>query len=82
MATTLDPNDRAIVNYDEPPIKPPPILAVGPLAWMRENLFKSTFDTIVTIISVIVLVSAVTGVLGWVIGGRTGSSSPPTCACS
>ena len=24
MATTFDPDDRAVVNYDEPPIKPPP----------------------------------------------------------
>ncbi len=55
MATTFDPNDRAVVNYDEPPVKPPPILAVGPLAWMRENLFKSTFDTILTIVSAVVL---------------------------
>ncbi len=69
MATTMDPNDRAVVNYDEPPVKPPPILAVGPLAWMRENLFKSTFDTIVTIVSAIAIVSAVIGLLEWVISG-------------
>ncbi len=69
MATTMDPNDRAVVNYDEPPVKPPPILAVGPLAWMRENLFKSAFDTIVTIVSAIVIVSAVIGLMEWVIGG-------------
>ncbi len=68
MATTLDPNDRAIVNYDEPPVKPPPMLAVGPLAWVRENLFKSTFDTVLTIVSAVVLVSAVIGLLQWSIG--------------
>ncbi|MFN8450615.1 MAG: amino acid ABC transporter permease [Anaerolineae bacterium] len=68
MATTFDPDDRAIVNYDEPPIKPPPVLSVGPVAWIRTNLFKSTFDTIVTIISFIVLVSTVSAVLQWAIG--------------
>ncbi len=68
MATTLDPRDRAIVNYDEPPIKPPPVMAVGPLAWMRDNLFHSTFDTILTIISVILLGGVIIGVLQWAIG--------------
>lgn len=68
MATTLDPREPAIVNYDEPPIKPPPLLSVGPLAWIRTNLFKTTFDTILTIISGIILVTVVSAVLQWAIG--------------
>src|SRR4051794_40120882 len=65
MATTFD--DHAVVNYDEPPIKPPPILAVGPLAWMRANLFRSTFDTVVTVVSAVVLVAVVAGLLQWIV---------------
>ena len=67
MATTLDPNDRAVINYDEPPIKPPPVLTVGPLAWMRANLFKSTFDTILTIVAGVVLTATVFGLLQWAV---------------
>ena len=66
MATTFD--DHAVVNYDEPPIKPPPMLVVGPLAWARQNLFRSTFDTVVTFVSAFVLVTVTVGLLQWVIG--------------
>ncbi len=67
MATTLDPRDRAVVNYEEPPIKPPPVLAVGPLAWMRENLFKSTFDTILTFVSLLALIGLIVSLFQWAI---------------
>lgn len=67
MATILDPNDRAIVNYDEPPIKPPPVMTVGLLAWMRTNLFKSTFDTILTIVAGVVLAATTFGLLQWAV---------------
>ena len=60
MATTLDPRDITTVAYDEPPIKPPPRLAVGPLAWVRDNLFSSIFNSILTIISGALLISLIT----------------------
>ncbi len=65
MATTLDPRDRAVVNYDEPPIKPPPVMTVGALAWVRANLFKSTFDTILTLVSFVLLAAVTVGILQW-----------------
>jgi His/Glu/Gln/Arg/opine family amino acid ABC transporter permease subunit len=69
MATLSDPRAaQPVVVYDEPPIKPPPVLAVGPLAWMRENLFRSTFDTILTIVAGALLIATTAGVIGWAIG--------------
>ncbi len=68
MATAFDPRDNAIVNYDEPPIKPPPVLSVGPLAWMRENLFKSTFDTVLTLVSAVVIVGGLISMFNWAVG--------------
>ncbi len=56
------------VNYDEPATKPPPLLEVGPLAWVRHNLFSSTFDTILTIAFGFIAVSIIIGLLGWSIG--------------
>jgi His/Glu/Gln/Arg/opine family amino acid ABC transporter permease subunit len=47
--------------------KPPPLLAVGPIAWIRDNLFSSIFDTIVTIVSVGLAGTIVTGVISWVV---------------
>jgi His/Glu/Gln/Arg/opine family amino acid ABC transporter permease subunit len=80
MATTRDldtvfpdvpgglPAASAVVHYDEPPVKPPPLLAVGPLAWMRENLFRSPFDAALTLVSIAILVSLIVGIIGWAIG--------------
>lgn len=65
MATTRDPRPNLL--YDEPPVKPPPLLVAGPLHWMRENLFKSTFDTILTIVAGIGLLALIAGFLGWAI---------------
>lgn len=67
MATTRDPRSIPNTLYDEPPVKPPPILATGLLAWMRQNLFKSTFDTILTIVAAIGLVALIGGFLTWAI---------------
>lgn len=73
MTTITDPHtgglssDLPLVTSGEPPFKPPPVLAVGPLAWMRKNLFRSWFDTILTLVSTLVIVSVITGILNWVI---------------
>lgn len=68
MATLSDPRStQPTIVYDEPPVKPPPVIAVGPVAWLRENLFSSAFDTILTLITGVVLVLLVVGVFGWAI---------------
>ena len=68
MATLSDPHGaEKRVYYDEPATKPPPLLAVGPLAWIRNNLFKSTFDTILTLAFGALSISIVSGIVGWAI---------------
>lgn len=71
MATLQEPRNipvaQPVVNYDEPPVKPPPLLAVGPLAWARKNLFSSALDTILTLAGVIIIISVITGFLTWAI---------------
>jgi len=66
MATISDPSNR--VNTDEPQLRPPPRLAVGPLAWIRTNLFRSWFDAALTVISVAVIVGLITSLIQWIIG--------------
>ncbi len=56
-----------VIYYDEPARKSPPILVSGPVAWVRKNLFSSVFDTILTIISSFIFVSAIVGSIRWVI---------------
>jgi His/Glu/Gln/Arg/opine family amino acid ABC transporter permease subunit len=74
MTTLSDPHSdqvssrgRSVVNRADPPIKPPPLLVVGPLAWVRNNLFRTPFDTILTLISIGLIVSLVTGILTWAV---------------
>lgn len=69
MTTLSDPRAaQPTVVYDEPPVKPPPALAVGPLAWIRENLFRSVSDTVLTLGAGLILIATIVGVIGWAIG--------------
>ena len=69
--TTLQERREGInqANYEELVVKPPPLLAVGPLAWMRKNLFGSTLDTFLTIIGAIISIGAIVSLVMWAISG-------------
>jgi His/Glu/Gln/Arg/opine family amino acid ABC transporter permease subunit len=56
-----------IVNLDLLPIKPPPLLAVGPLAWIRKNLFSSWLDSLLTVIAIVMISGAAASFLFWAI---------------
>lgn len=47
------------------PPEPPPPATTGAMGWMRENLFSSVTDTIMTVISIIIIVWAVDNILAW-----------------
>lgn len=51
--------------YSPPADRPPPVLAVGALAWFRANLFRSTFDSILTLVAAFISVSVIVGILQW-----------------
>lgn len=68
MASISDPRSQPVVNLDEPIIKPPPLLAVGPLAWARKNLFSSWLDTAVTAIASVLVASVLVSFVQWVVG--------------
>ena len=70
MTTLSDPRDLAQshVNYEEPPVKPPPLLLVGPLAWVRNNLVSSPLDAILTVVGAIVIVGVITSFVSWAVG--------------
>ncbi len=72
MSTSTDPRPLKIfapvVNYDDPPIKPPPLLAVGALGWARRNLFNSWFDTLLTLLGVTLIVGVIVSFAAWITG--------------
>lgn len=47
------------------PYEPPPPLTVGPLGWIRENLFGSWFNAILTVVTTVVIVGALRSTLRW-----------------
>jgi His/Glu/Gln/Arg/opine family amino acid ABC transporter permease subunit len=66
--TTMQDRRATVVNqayYDEPAVKPPPMLVTGPLAWIRKNLFGSRLDTLLTILGTLLIVGATTSFVDW-----------------
>jgi len=47
------------------PNMPPPNMAVGPVAWMRTNLFSSWFNTLLTLAAVYLIYLVVPPLLSW-----------------
>jgi His/Glu/Gln/Arg/opine family amino acid ABC transporter permease subunit len=66
--TTLSEDARNTVNYEEPATKPPPLLAVGPLAWARRNLFGTWLDAVLTIVFTVATVAIVSSFVSWAVG--------------
>ncbi|MGP1396639.1 MAG: amino acid ABC transporter permease [Inquilinaceae bacterium] len=47
--------------------RPPPGLSIGPLAWLRANLFNSWFNAILTLLILWLLITMVPPILDWVL---------------
>ena len=59
---------KTIIKYDDEPTKPPPKLEVGLAGWMRQNLFSSPADIVITILGSLLVLTLVGGFLDWSIG--------------
>ncbi|MEM9265418.1 MAG: amino acid ABC transporter permease [Cyanobacteria bacterium P01_F01_bin.13] len=58
--TTTSPNSPLVVESS-----PPPIAQSGPMAWLRKHLFNTWYNTLLTVILVAVMLSAVWGIFNW-----------------
>jgi len=58
-------HDKAFVRDAIVPERAPPVTESGVWKWMRENLFSSWFNAIVTALSIYVIYSVVTGFAPW-----------------
>lgn len=61
-----DPS-QSVINYQEEPAQPPPKLEVGIAGWMRQNLFSSPADIVVTVVVTLLLLALVLGFFDWAI---------------
>lgn len=69
----------SFVRKEMLPEQAPPATAAGPLRWMRENLFSSIPNAIMTIISVYVIYWVLSHVMGWLFLGVWNASSLNDC---
>lgn len=61
------------------PPSPPPERAGGPLLWIRENLFSSWLNTVLTLIALYVTWSVLSTVIPWAVNGIWDATSLTTC---
>ncbi|MDQ7027461.1 MAG: amino acid ABC transporter permease [Anaerolineae bacterium] len=64
---TPNDNDMTYVSSLEPEAKPPPALEAGVLKWIRENLFNSVGNAILTVLGALLVFYTVVNVSGWTI---------------
>lgn len=62
----VDVTTTVIYHEDEPAL-PPPKLEVGLLAWLRQNLFGSPADIVITILASLLIAFTVIGFFDWAI---------------
>lgn len=56
------------VFYDAPAARPAPTVQTGVFAWIRDNLFRSWSDVVLTLLSIFIIYYTVTGFFNWTIG--------------
>jgi general L-amino acid transport system permease protein len=61
------------------PPAPPPVGERGILKWLRENLFSSWLNSILTVIAIYFLVDVLSGILPWLFSGNWGAASLRQC---
>ncbi|MEM9795558.1 MAG: amino acid ABC transporter permease [Pseudomonadota bacterium] len=59
----------AFVRESEIPPAPPPVAETGALKWVRENLFSGWFNSIMTILGLIVIWYLLSGLIPWIVNG-------------
>lgn len=69
----------AYVRTEMLPEKAPPVAAAGPVKWLRENLFSSIPNAIMTLISLYVIYYVLSHTLGWMVYGIWDAGSLSEC---
>ena len=69
----------AFVRHDVLPQLPPPSTAAGPVKWLKDNLFATPANTVLTVVSVAVIYFLVVSSLPWLLNGIWNSSSLAEC---
>ncbi len=79
MADAANRHDIAFVRHQPLPETAPPATQAGVVRWMRDNLFNSWFNAILTIVIAYVIVRGVTGILPWFTNSVWNANSLQEC---
>ena len=72
-------SNLSYVRIKEIPPSAPPVGQRGIIKWLRENLFSSWLNSILTILALYFLGHVLSGILPWLFGGNWGASSLRQC---
>ncbi|MCH2067466.1 amino acid ABC transporter permease [Shimia sp.] len=72
-------NSIAFVATETIPESPPPARETGVVKWMRENLFSSIPNSILTIVALLLIYSVLKNTLPWIFNGLWTTSSLAEC---
>jgi len=74
-----DTSQYAFVRHEMLPEQSPPASEQGIIKWLRENLFSSWFNSILTLVSIFFIYKIVSGAWPWVTNGIWSTSSLAEC---
>jgi len=72
-------NSIAFVATETIPESPPPARETGMVKWMRENLFSSVSNSILTVVALLLIYSVLKNTLPWIFNGLWTTSSLAEC---
>jgi general L-amino acid transport system permease protein len=72
-------DDLSFVRTEMLPEQAPPASQAGLVKWLRENLFNGWFNSILTVIALIIIYRLMSGFLPWLFGGVWTTSSLAEC---
>ena len=75
----MSDNSNSFVRHEMLVERAPPVGEGGVLKWIRENLFSSVFNTIMTIIALWVIYSITVGVAPWFLNGVWNAETTREC---
>ena len=72
-------SDTSFVRTEMLPEKAPPATSIGIVGWLRENLFSNWWNSILTIICLVIIWYILSGVLGWTFQSVWNANSLTEC---
>ena len=69
----------AFVRTEQIPESPPPGVSSGPIKWMRENLFATPGNALLTIVAIYVIYLILSPTLPWILNGVWNANSLSEC---